>query len=51
MYVDIGLDKFIVDLEDFQPVNVFPRRIFHYFIEDWGLPLLEKTMVRKKQNF
>ena len=43
MDIDIGLYTFIVDLEDFQPATVFLRRIFHYLIEDWELPMLDKN--------
>ena len=40
--MDIGLQKFGVDLEDLQPATVFPKIILRCWIEDWEIPQQKK---------
>ena len=48
MDIDIGLYTFIVDLEDFQPATVFPKKTLLFQIEDREWPLAKKNYCQKK---
>ena len=52
--IDLVWEKFGIYLQALQPTNVFPKRIFHYWMEYFELPLLkenecvEKAVLKQK---
>ena len=51
MNIDVGLEKFCIDIESLEPPAIFLRIIFHCWIEYWERTLLNKMVVWQKKNF
>ena len=51
MNIDVGLEKFCIDIEALEPPAVFLRIIFHCWIEYWERTLLNKMVVWQKKTF